>query len=46
MNWFGGGFITIINYVASTVAEQGTPLMTENNFNLLTEDGKNILVED
>lgn len=47
MNWFGSGFITIINYssgVSEAVIEKNA-LLTENNLDILTESSQNILIE-
>lgn len=46
MNWYGGGFIQIINYGMGVEAVvEGFTLETENNFDLLTENADPILIE-
>lgn len=47
MNWFGGGFITIINYSGTSTAVVAIqhPILTENNLDLLAEDSNYLEVE-
>lgn len=46
MNWYGSGFLNLINYgVSAEAVVEGFTLETENNFDLLTEDGNSILIE-
>ena len=47
MNWYGSGFITIINYssaMSEALTEEHT-ILTENNLNILTESSQDILIE-
>lgn len=46
MNWFGSGFVTIINYGSFAEAiEESFVLLTEDGNNLFTEDGNDLLIE-
>lgn len=46
MNWYGSGYLLILNYANyAEASNQNDTLITENGFDLLTEDGKEILVE-
>lgn len=47
MNWWGSGFVTIINYgsIAQAV-EENFAILTENGINLTTESGNDLLTED
>lgn len=47
MNWFGSGFITIINYASISDASgaQFQELLTEVGINILTESSLEILTE-
>jgi hypothetical protein len=46
MNWYGSGYLLLLNYANyAEAAVENKTLETENGFNLLTEDGKELLVE-
>jgi hypothetical protein len=46
VHWWGSGFIPILIYAGfAEFVEQGTTILTENNFDLLAEDGSPLLIE-
>ena len=46
MNWYGGGFTTIINYASyQQGAEELNAITTESSQNILTENSLTLLVE-
>lgn len=46
MNWYGSGFITIINYASTADAPgEAFELITENNIDILTELSQELLIE-
>lgn len=46
MNWYGSGFICIINYGSIAEAfQQDDTILTENSIDILTESGLELLTE-
>lgn len=47
MNWYGGGFIPIINYSAASaeIVVQDHAILTENSIDILTESSLELLTE-
>ena len=46
MNWYGSGFITIINYASGAQgAMEANTIDTESGQNILTEDSRELLIE-
>lgn len=46
MNWYGSGFITIINYSSTTESfQEDDTILTENSLDILTESGMELLAE-
>lgn len=46
MNWYGSGFITIINYASgASMANESFAILTENSLDILTESSAELLTE-